>query len=65
MNSYRILVGKSERKRPLGRPRHRREDNIIIYSRDMGWDVMDWIDETQDRGQWRIFVNTEVNFQVE
>jgi hypothetical protein len=42
-NAYGILVGKPEGKRPLGRPRHRRMNNIKIDLRDMGWDGMDWI----------------------
>jgi hypothetical protein len=43
-NPCRILVGKPERKRPLGRPRHRWMDSIKIDLRDMGWDGMDWFD---------------------
>jgi hypothetical protein len=48
-NAYRILVGKSEGKRPLGRPRCRSVDNIKMDLREIGWDVMDWIDLAQDR----------------
>jgi hypothetical protein len=48
---YTILVGKPERKRPLGRPIHRWVDNIKIDLRDIGWNVMDWIDLAQDRDQ--------------
>jgi hypothetical protein len=43
MNACRILVGKLEGKRPLGRPRRRREDNIKMYLREIGWGGMDWI----------------------
>jgi hypothetical protein len=43
-NAYRIMVGKLEGKRPLGRPRHRWEDNIRMDPREIGWDGMDWID---------------------
>jgi hypothetical protein len=43
---YRILVGKPEGKRPLGRPRRRWVDNIKINLREIGWDVMDWIDQS-------------------
>jgi hypothetical protein len=50
-NAYRILVGKPEGKRPLGRPRRRWVDNIKLDLRDIGWDVMDWIDLGQDRDQ--------------
>jgi hypothetical protein len=48
-NAYRILVKRLEGKRPLGRPRRRRVDNIKIDFRDVGWDGMDWIDLAQDR----------------
>jgi hypothetical protein len=44
MNAYRILVGNSEGKRPLGRPRFTREDNIKMDLREMEWGGMDWID---------------------
>jgi hypothetical protein len=44
MNAYRILVGKPEGKRPLGRPRHRWVDNIKMNFREIGWDDVDWID---------------------
>jgi hypothetical protein len=50
--AYRILVGKPEGKRPLGRPRRRWVD-IKMDVREMGWGGMDWIDLTQDRDQWR------------
>jgi hypothetical protein len=43
-NAYRILVGKPERKRPLGRPRRRWMDNIEMDLREIGWNGMDWID---------------------
>jgi hypothetical protein len=43
-NAYRILVGKPEGKRPLGRPRRRWVDNIKIHLREIGWDGMQWID---------------------
>jgi hypothetical protein len=63
-NSYRILVGKPEGKRPLGRPRRRWEDNIRMGLREIGWDGMDWIDLAQDRDQWRALVNTVMNLRV-
>jgi hypothetical protein len=50
-NAYRILVGKPEGKRPLGRPRHRWENNIKMDLRAIGWGGMDWIDLAQDRDQ--------------
>jgi hypothetical protein len=50
-NAYKILVGKPEGKRPLGRPRHRWEDNIRMDLTEIGWGGMDWIDLAQDRDQ--------------
>jgi hypothetical protein len=63
-NAYRILVGKPEGKRPLGRPRLRWEDNIRMDLREIGWGGMDWIDLAQDRDQWRALVNTVMNLRV-
>jgi hypothetical protein len=56
-NAYRILVGKPEGKRPLGRPRRRWVDNIKTDLREIGWDGMDCIDLVQDRDHWRALVN--------
>jgi hypothetical protein len=55
-NSYRILVGKEEGKRPFGRPRRWRVDDIKMDLRELGWGGMDWIDLGQGRGQWRALV---------
>jgi hypothetical protein len=63
-NAYRILVGKPEGKRPLGRSRRRWEDNIRINLREIGWSGTDWIDLAQDRVQWRTLVNTVMNLRV-
>jgi hypothetical protein len=64
-NAYRILVGKPEEKRLLGRPRHRWVDNIKMDPREIGWDGMDWIELAQeDRDQWRALVNTVLNLRV-
>jgi hypothetical protein len=63
-SAYRILVGKLEGKRPLGRPRRRRVDNIIMDVREIGWYGMNWIDLAQDKDQWRAFVNTVMNLRV-
>jgi hypothetical protein len=63
-NAYRIFVGKPEGKRPLGRPRRRRVDNIKMDLREIGWDGMDWIDLAQDRDQWRALANTVMNPRV-
>jgi hypothetical protein len=51
-NACRILVGKPEGKRPLGRPRCKWEDNIKMDFRDKGWGGMGWIELVQDRDQW-------------
>jgi hypothetical protein len=61
---YRVLVGKPECKRPLGRPRRRWEDNIKMDLRETGIDGANWIQLAQDRGQWRAFVNTVMNLRV-
>jgi uncharacterized protein YebE (UPF0316 family) len=58
------LVGKRERKIPLGRPRRRLVDNIKIDLREIGWGVMDWIDLAQDGDQWMALVNTIMNRRV-
>jgi hypothetical protein len=63
-NAYRILVGKPEGKRPVGRPRRRWVDNIKIYLREIGWNGVDWIDLAQDRDKWRALVNTVMNLRV-
>jgi hypothetical protein len=63
-NACRILVGKPEGKRPLGRPGHGWENNIKMDLREIGWGGMDWIDLTQDRDQWRALVNTVMNLRV-
>jgi transposase len=57
-------VGKPEGKKPLGRPRCRWMDNIKMGLTEIGWSGMDWIDLTQDRGQWRALVNTVMNLWV-
>jgi transcription termination factor 2 len=63
-NAYRILVGKLEGNRPLGRPRRGWLDNIKMDLREIGWDFVDWIELAQDRDQWRALVNTLINFLV-
>jgi hypothetical protein len=62
--AYRILLGKSEGKRPLGRPRRRWVDNIKKDLREIGWDGMDWLNRAQDRDQRRALVNTVMNLRV-
>jgi hypothetical protein len=61
---YRVLVGKPEGKRPLGRPRHRWEDNIKMDLQEVGCGGMDWIELAQDRDRWRALVNAVVNLRV-
>jgi hypothetical protein len=61
---YRILVGKPEGKRPLGRPRRRWVDNNKMNLTEIGWGVMDWIDLAQDSDQWRALVNTVMNLRI-
>jgi hypothetical protein len=63
-NTYRILVGKPDGKRPLGRPRRRLVDNIKMDVREMGWYDMDWIDLALDRDRWRALLTTVMNFRV-
>jgi hypothetical protein len=62
--AYRILVGKQEGKRPLGRPRRRCVDNIKMDLTEIGWDGMGWIYMAQDRDQWRALVNMVMNLRV-
>jgi hypothetical protein len=63
-NTYRILVGKPEGKRPLGRPRRRWVDNIKTDLGEIGWNGRDWIELAQDRDQWRALVNTAMKLRV-
>ena len=59
-------MGKPEGRRPLGRPRHRLEDNIKMDLREagLGGEGTDWIDLAQDRDRWQALVNTVMNLQV-
>ena len=63
-NAYRVLVGKSEGKRPLGRPRRRWEGNIKMDLREVGGDPGEWIDLVEDRDQRRVYVRAVMNLQV-
>jgi hypothetical protein len=61
---YRVLVGRTEGKRPLGRPRRRWEDNIKMDLREIEIGGANWIRLAQDTVQWRAFVNTVMNLRV-
>jgi len=61
---YRILVGKPEGKRPLGRPRCRWEDNIKMDLQEVECGGLDWIEVAQDRDRWRALVNAVMNLRV-
>jgi hypothetical protein len=61
---YRVLTGKPEGKRPLGRPRRRWEDNIKMNLQEVGCGGMDWIDLAQDTDRWRALVNAVMNLRV-
>jgi hypothetical protein len=63
-NAYRLLLGKPEGRRPLGRPRRKWADNIRMDHVEVGWGDMDWIGLAQDRDRWRALVNSVLNFQV-
>ena len=62
---HRVLIGKPEGKRPLGRPRRRWEDNIKMDFREVGGGGGDWIELAQDRDRWRAFVGTVRNLRVQ
>ena len=61
---YKVLVGKSEGKKPLGRPRHRWEDNNKMDLQEVGCEDMDWIELAQDRDRWRALVNAVMYLRV-
>jgi hypothetical protein len=61
---YRVLLGKSEGKRSLGRPRPRWEDNNQIDLPEVGWGGMDWIERARDRDRWRALVNAVMNLRI-
>ncbi|KAJ4431585.1 hypothetical protein ANN_20184 [Periplaneta americana] len=62
-NAYRVLVGRPEGKIPLGRPRHRWEDNIKIDLREVGYDDRDWINLAQDMDRWRAYMRAAMNLR--
>jgi hypothetical protein len=64
VNAYRLLVGKPEEERPLGRPRRRWVDNIRMDLGEEGWGDVDWIGLAKDRNRWRALVNSVLNPRV-
>jgi hypothetical protein len=64
-NVYRLLVGKPEGKRPLGRLRHRWMDNIKMDLLEIGVSVVDWTGLAQDRCRWKALVNSVMNLRVQ
>ena len=61
---YRVLAGKTEGKRPMGRPRRRWVDNIRMDLQEVGCGYMDWIGLAQDRDKWWMLVSVVMNFRV-
>jgi hypothetical protein len=61
---YRLLVGKPEGERPLGRPRRRRVDNIKMDHVEKRWGCVDWIGLAQNKDKWRALVNAVMNLRV-
>ena len=62
--AYRILVGRPRGKRPLGAPRHRWANDIIMYLHEAAREGMDWMDVIQDRDRWRALVNAVMNLRL-
>jgi hypothetical protein len=63
-NVHKVLMGKPEGKRPLGRPRRRWEDGIRMDLREIVWGSVEWIQLAQDRDRWRALVSTVMNLRV-
>jgi hypothetical protein len=61
---FRVLVGKPEGKRPLGKPRRRWEDNIKMDLQEVGCEGVGWMELAQDRDRWRALVNAVMNLRV-
>jgi hypothetical protein len=62
---YQVLVGKPEKKRPMGKPMRRWEDNIRMDLQELGCGVIDWIGLAQNRNRWRELVNAVMNIRVQ
>jgi hypothetical protein len=65
INACKILVGKPEGRRPLGRPRHRWEDNIVVDLREIGWEGVDWMCLAEYRDQWLALVSTVIYLLIQ
>ena len=63
-SAFKTLTGKPTRKRPLGRPRRRWEDNIRLTLEEMGINAGTWVDSAQDRNYWRALVTAALNLRV-
>jgi hypothetical protein len=63
-NAYNILVGKPVGNRPVGRPRRRWDDNIIMDVREIGWEGVNWMHLVQVRYQWRTLLNMKMKLRV-
>jgi hypothetical protein len=63
-NVYRVLMGKPEGKRPIGKPRRRWKDGIRMALREIGWGGVEWIHLAQERDRWRAVVNAVMNLRV-
>jgi hypothetical protein len=63
-DTYRVLVEKPDGERPLGKRRHRWEENIKMGLQEVGFGGMDWIELAQDRDRWRTLVNAILNIRV-
>ena len=63
-SAFQILTGKSTTKRPLGRPRRKREDNIRMYLKEIGINMRNWVDSAQVMDYWRALVNEALNLRV-
>jgi hypothetical protein len=63
-NTYRLLVGKTEGNKPLGKPKRRFVHNIRIELGEVGWVDVDWIGLAEDRNRWRTLLNSVLNFRI-
>jgi hypothetical protein len=61
--AYRVLAGRTKKKRPFGRLSHRREETITVYLKELEWRDMDWIDLVQERDRWRPLVNAVMSLR--